>query len=574
MKTEILARRAGRNLPRYTSYPTAPNFSAAVGEDDYRRWLAELPPQLLSFYVHVPFCRSMCWYCGCHTTVTARESPVERYLEALADEVALVAAALPGRMAVGHLHFGGGSPTIMRPEAFLALTARIRERFDMAAEAEVAIEIDPRTLAPEMAEALARAGVNRASLGVQSFDPGVQAAINRHQPFECVADAVARLRAHGIAAINFDLIYGLPRQSLASCMETIEQALRLAPDRLAVFGYAHVPGLKLHQRRIDAGALPQSAARWEQARAIAEALTSAGYVEIGLDPYARPADSLAQAAAAGELHRNFQGYTADACPTLIGLGSSSIGRLPQGYVQNAVGIRDYEQRVGTGRLPVARGYAVDADDRLRAAVIEALMCDRKVDLEALGAEALLDEGALAPLIADGLVIRRGFRLEVPAEARPLVRAVAAAFEDLEGVWSFLFFGYTHCPDVCPLTLSVMAALEDKIGREDVKMVFVTVDPARDDTTRLAEYIGWFNEDFTGVGGTAGQIAGLASQIGIAYQYGPPSGEGDYLVDHTSSVFLLDPQARLVSIFSAPHEVEAMLARFRKIEEFIQSNGRS
>lgn len=152
----------------------------------------------------------------------------------------------------------------------------------------------------------------------------------------------------------------------------------------------------------------------------------------------------------------------------------------------------------------------------------------------------------------------------------------AAFdlEDLEGVWSFLFFGYTHCPDVCPLTLSVMAALEDKIGREDVKMVFVTVDPARDDTARLAEYIGWFNEDFTGVGGTAGQIAGLASQIGIAYQYGPPSGEGDYLVDHTSSVFLLDPQARLVSIFSAPHDVEAMLARFRKIEEFIQSNGRS
>ena len=429
MKPETIARYAERNLPRYTSYPTAPNFSAAVGEAEYRRWLEELPADAeLSLYLHVPFCRSMCWYCGCHTTVTAREAPVTRYLAALAKEIALVGEALPAQRRVSHVHFGGGSPTLMRPEQFANLMAQLRAAFDIVEQAEIAIEIDPRTLTPELTRAMAAAGVNRASLGVQSFDPKVQQAINRVQSFECVARAVEELRSHGIAAINIDLIYGLPRQTAGSCLDTVEQALLLEPDRLAVFGYAHLPGFKLHQRRIDADALPQGSARWEQARAIAQALTRAGYVEIGLDHYADPDDSLAKAAADARLHRNFQGYTTDAAPALIGFGSSSIGRLPQGYVQNAVPIGEYQDRVREGRLPVMRGYAVDAEDRLRAAVIERLMCDQAVDLAAFGAEALLDEAGLAPLIADGLIVRSGYRLEVTAEARPLVRAVAAAFD--------------------------------------------------------------------------------------------------------------------------------------------------
>ena len=429
MEPETIARFADRALPRYTSYPTAPNFSAAVGEADYRAWLAALDSaDALSLYLHVPFCRAMCWYCGCHTTVTARETPVTRYLEALASEIGLVAAAVPARMRVSNLHFGGGSPTLMRPDQLAALTALLRERFDLLDSAEIAIEIDPRTMTAELAAAMARSGFNRASLGVQSFDAQVQRAINRVQSFECVSGAVEALRAHGIAAINFDLIYGLPRQTLGSCLDTVEQALLLEPDRLAVFGYAHVPGFKLHQRRIDSAALPQGPARWEQARSIAQALARAGYVEIGIDHYARPGDALALAAADGGLRRNFQGYTADSAPALIGLGASAIGRLPQGYVQNAVNIGDYEREVALGRLPVVRGYAVDSDDRLRAEVIERLMCEQRVDLAALGAEALLDEGELAPLLAFGLVRRSGYVLEVPADARPLTRAVAAAFD--------------------------------------------------------------------------------------------------------------------------------------------------
>ena len=429
MKPETIARHAERNLPRYTSYPTAPNFSPDVGEIEYRAWLAALPAESdLSLYLHIPFCRSMCWYCGCHTTVTAREAPVTRYLAALDKEIALLADTLPARMRVSHVHFGGGSPTLVRPEEFTGLMDGLRNRFGLLAEAEVAVEIDPRTLSCDLVEAMAGAGVNRASLGVQTFDPDVQREINRVQSFECVARAVEELRARGIAAINFDLIYGLPRQSLASCLETVEQALLLEPDRVAVFGYAHVPGFKLHQRRIDSRQLPSGSERWEQAQAIAQALGRAGYVEIGLDHYARSGDSLAQAAAQGALHRNFQGYTTDSAPALIGLGASSIGRLPQGYVQNVVLVSAYHESVCKGRLPVARGFAIGADDRLRAAVIERLMCDQRVDLAALGAEALLDERMLAPLVADGLVVRDGSRLEVPADARPLVRAVAAAFD--------------------------------------------------------------------------------------------------------------------------------------------------
>ena len=435
MKPETIARYGARAIPRYTSYPTAPNFSAAVDESCYRAWIGELAPATeLSLYLHVPFCRSMCWYCGCHTTVAARLAPVERYLDALSCEIGLVADALPARMSVRHIHFGGGSPTLVPPAEFCALMATLRERFDVAADAEIAIEIDPRTLTCDMVDALAASGVNRASIGIQCFDAEVQAAINRIQTFETTEQAVGQLRRAGIGSINFDLVYGLPRQTITSCIDTVEKALRLAPDRLAVFGYAHVPSFKLHQRRIDGALLPESTARWEQARVIGELLSRAGYVELGLDHYARPDDGLARAAESGCMRRNFQGYTTDACAALIGLGSSSIGRLPQGYVQNSVLISDYEQRVAAGRLPIVRGYAVDADDRLRAAIIERLMCDQRVDLESVCAAFGADPDALARgadldgLLADGLIERRGLTIQVLPEARALLRVVAAAFD--------------------------------------------------------------------------------------------------------------------------------------------------
>ena len=432
---DCLARYGGAAVPRYTSYPTAPHFSEEVGEADYRAWLAQADPATdLSVYVHVPFCRSMCWYCGCHTTVTGRADPVARYMSAMEREVALVAAQLPGQFAIGHLHFGGGTPTQMGPGLFERFMTSLSEHFDVALGAEIAIEIDPRTLTAEMTAMLGRQGVTRASLGVQSFDPSVQQAINRIQTFAETEAAVAGLRAHGVGAINFDLIYGLPHQTVASCIDTVERAVTLRPDRLSVFGYAHVPSFKRHQRKIDTAALPGTAERWAQFAAIADALVAAGYVQVGLDHFALPDDPLAKAAEAGKLARNFQGYTTDAATTLIGLGASAIGQLPLGYVQNVVLIRDYLVRIADGRLPVARGYLLSRDDRLRGRIIARLMCDYEVDVAEIcdrfgeDPDVVYPTDALTRLEEDGLVERSRYAVRVLPAARPLVRSVAAAFD--------------------------------------------------------------------------------------------------------------------------------------------------
>jgi oxygen-independent coproporphyrinogen-3 oxidase len=434
LSPELLARYADARMPRYTSYPTAPNFSNEVGEADYRSWLASLTPGAASLYVHIPFCRAMCWYCGCHTTVASREAPVARYLDSLVKEIELVSRYVRGLRTVSHLHFGGGTPTMMSPDQMRWIMGELRSRFAFEDEAEVAIEIDPRTLSNEMAEVLGECGFNRASLGVQSFDFRVQRAINRVQSFEQTQEAMRLLRANGIERVNFDLIYGLPNQSLESCLDTVEQAVTLRPDRLAVFGYAHVPAFKPHQRRIDEAALPDSDARFVHSRAIADALVRAGYVEIGLDHFALPDDPLAKAAGEGRLHRNFQGYTTDEAGVLIGLGASSIGRMPQGYVQNETRIPVYQRIVNEGRLPVARGYRFAGEDRLRGAVIERLMCDHRVDVGQVCREfdtdpaRLLGSAKLGPLIADGLVEKSGAEISVKPHARPLVRSIAAAFD--------------------------------------------------------------------------------------------------------------------------------------------------
>jgi oxygen-independent coproporphyrinogen-3 oxidase len=434
LTAELLARYGDSRVPRYTSYPTAPHFSADVAEEDYRSWLSRLPSGNASLYLHVPFCRAMCWYCGCHTTVAARDAPISRYLDCLAREIDLVARTAAGPLTVTHVHFGGGTPTLMPAGRMRALMRRLRDLLHVSTDAEIAIEIDPRTLTAEMAAALGQCGFNRASLGVQSFDLEVQRAINRVQSFAQTEAAVRALRSQGIERINFDLVYGLPRQGLESCLETVERALELRPDRFAVFGYAHVPSFKPHQRKIDSDALPDSEARFAQSRAMADALTHAGYVEIGLDHFALPYDPLAAAARDGRLHRNFQGYTTDSADVLIGLGASAIGRMPHGFVQNDVRIPAYERLVREGRLPIARGYRFAGEDRLRGEVIERLMCDHRVDLGAVcgrfGADpaGLLAQAGLQPLLADGLVERDGLQISVRPHARPLVRSVAAAFD--------------------------------------------------------------------------------------------------------------------------------------------------
>lgn len=422
ISAEIFARYAAMHVPRYTSYPTAPHFSPAVDHTEYRRWLRSLPAgDPVSIYLHIPFCREMCWYCACHTTVTHRRAPIARYVSDLSREIELVAAELPGRFRVGHLHWGGGSPTLLAPDQVETLTARLDRHFERDEAAEIAVEIDPRTLTGALARAFGKAGVNRASVGVQSFDPKVQAAINRVQTFATTQSAVRSLRSHGIAAINLDLVYGLPFQTVASCISTVEQALELRPNRLAVFGYAHVPGMKAHQRKIDEATLPSTVERQAQAEAIAATLLRAGYRQVGLDHFVLRSDPLARAAESGMLHRNFQGYTLDPCPVLIGFGVSAIGRLPQGYVQNATRIPDYRRRIGEGRLAAVRGYSLSAEDRRRAAVIEQLMCSYRADVSGISTP-------LEQLEADGLIRRKGDMIEVVEEARPLVRAVAAAFD--------------------------------------------------------------------------------------------------------------------------------------------------
>jgi oxygen-independent coproporphyrinogen-3 oxidase len=426
-----------RRVPRYTSYPTAPHFHAAIGPERAAGWLDALDPgRPLSLYLHVPFCDRLCWYCGCNTKIVARYAPIAEFRDDLAREIDLVADRLPGRFSLSHLHWGGGTPTMLAPDDFQALTDRIARRFDIAGDAEIAIEIDPRNLSAAMAAALSRAGVTRASLGVQDFDAAVQRAVNRIQPYPVTAMAVERLRAAGIAAINLDLIYGLPLQTVDSVLATIDQAATLAPQRIALFGYAHVPWMKRHQRLIDERALPDTAERWRQEQAAAARLQAHGYAWIGLDHFARAEDPLAAAAATGRLRRNFQGYTTDRAAALIGLGPSAIGTLPQGHVQNATDARAWREAVRAGRLATARGIALTAEDRLRGDVIERLMCDLGVDLGAVAARHGRDAGAfaaerpaLAHLAEDGLITLDGNRIALTALGRPLMRVVAAVFDE-------------------------------------------------------------------------------------------------------------------------------------------------
>ncbi len=432
-----LAEKYDLRVPRYTSYPTAPHFGPAVDAARYGQWLEQLPPDAaLSLYLHVAYCAEMCWFCGCHTKITRQYAPVADYMECLWREIDMVANRLPGRMRARHVHFGGGSPTILRPDDFVATIARLRQRFLIAEEAEIAVELDPRTADEAYVQAMAGAGVTRASIGVQDFNPKVQEAINRIQPYDVTARVIAWLRQYGVPEINMDLVYGLPFQTTESLMETVDLAVGFAPKRIALFGYAHVPWMKKHQRLIPEEALPDLAERWRQYEHAQHRLVSVhGYVQVGLDHFARPDDAMAVALAEKRLHRNFQGYTTDEAPILLGFGASGIGSLPQGYVANEGSIHAYKDTIRAGRLAVVRGVGISDDDRLRRALIERLMCDLSLDVEAVCARFGVDAAhfdadldRLAPMQADGLLRREGRVLHITDEGRPLVRAACAVFD--------------------------------------------------------------------------------------------------------------------------------------------------
>jgi len=429
MSQPIPLRYAEARLPRYTSYPTAPHF-APLAECGYRAWLAGMAPDAaLSLYLHVPFCAALCWYCGCHTTVTRNEARIARYGAALAREAAMLAAALPAQGGVSAIHLGGGTPSTLGAVGLRAVFAALRANFRLRADAEIAIELDPRGVHEAVVAALAEAGVNRVSLGVQDIDPAVQARIGRVQPAAEVAAAMRMLRAAGIGAINLDLMYGLPGQEAAHVAATARCAAAFGADRVAVFGYAHVPWAKPNQRAIREAGLPGVLERLQQAEAAEATLVAAGFAAIGLDHFARPADPLAIAAKAGTLHRNFQGYTTDRAPTLLGLGASAIGALPGGYVQNEPDERRYVAAIEAGALPVRRGLALTEDDRLRRHCIERVMCDFALDLGDLP-PALVDatRPALEVLEADGLLHLAPDMLWVTAAGRRHVRHVAACFD--------------------------------------------------------------------------------------------------------------------------------------------------
>lgn len=430
-RINTLLRYGQQRSPRYTSYPTAPHFHTGVDAAVYGDWLDTLDRgKPISLYLHVPYCKSLCWYCGCNTRATTQDGPVEAYLKVLLKELTLVADRLPGRMTVSHLALGGGTPAILNPSQMYRLMSAIRDRFDFVADAELAIEIDPRHFTRDDAEGLARNGFTRASTGVQSFDPAVQRAINRIQPYELVEAAFNRLREAGVMKINADLLYGLPLQTEDSARASAEAAAALNPDRLAVFGYAHVPHMKSHQRLIKDEDLPAAKARLKQADAMEAALIECGHALIGIDHYARPDDPMTRALETGTLRRNFQGYTTDKAETLIALGASAIGQTPQGHVQNKADVRNWMLDVDAGRLPVGKGVAVSREDAMRAAIIEQVMTYLSVDPDAVAACYGLPapQADLEGLIASGVVTIESGRILVNPAYRPLARLVAAAFD--------------------------------------------------------------------------------------------------------------------------------------------------
>ncbi len=433
---EPLLAHASRTLPRYTSYPTALAFQPAPDDTLTRSWLDAIQPtDALSIYVHIPFCERLCWYCGCHTSVPNGYDRIADFLGHLARELELWSDALPPHAGAAHVHFGGGSPNSLSRDDFSGLLAPISRRFALRPGAEVAVELDPGHLDRDFARGLGAAGVTRASLGVQTFDPTVQRLVNRIQPFERVEAAVADIRGGGVEAINFDMMYGLPGQNPDNVTDSLTTALSLAPDRVALFGYAHVPWMKKHQAMIREEDLADVAGRWSQAEAAEAVLLAHGYVRIGMDHFAHPGDPMAAQLSNGGLRRNFQGYTDDPAAVLIGLGPSAISSFPEGFSQNASRVDHWAMAVKRGQLPVSRELATSGEDRLRGAVIERLMCSLEVDVESVCTEhgyavSTLDDEleSARTLMADGLCAVSGRRIRVSPELSRLVRVVAACFD--------------------------------------------------------------------------------------------------------------------------------------------------
>jgi oxygen-independent coproporphyrinogen-3 oxidase len=434
-----LIQKYDRPGPRYTSYPTAPEWTEAFGPSQFSETLERADGEKgpLSIYVHIPFCREMCRFCGCNVVATHDRSRADDYLDVLEREVALVAERIPHRRTVTQLHWGGGTPTFLDEKQLARCHEIIARHFEFAPDAEKAIEIDPAITTRSQVDRLAALGFNRISMGVQDFDPRVQETVGRIQGEKETADLVQAARDNGFKGVNLDLIYGLPHQTPDTWKRTLDRILRIHPDRLAVFGFAYVPWAKPHQRLLPESALPKTAQRVELFLAAVEAFTGAGYRLIGLDHFALEADELARAQDEGALTRNFQGYTVRPADDTVAFGMTSISDISGAYAQNAHRLKDWAEMVTGGTLPVARGTRVTADDVMRRFVINRVMCLLRLDLGEVasrfgGAARAEIEASMRPglgeLVSDGLVTFDGEVLRVTPLGQLLVRNVAMMFD--------------------------------------------------------------------------------------------------------------------------------------------------
>ncbi len=422
-------------VPRYTSYPTAPHFSNDVGADLFGNWISDITPNsAVSLYIHVPFCRRLCWFCACRTQGTQTDNPVIAYVDILKAELDLLAARLPAGVKLSRLHWGGGTPTLLNPTLMRELAQHILGIVPMGPDAEFSVEIDPNEIDEARLDALAEAGMNRASIGVQDFDDQIQKTIGRIQSYDTTRDAIEMIRARGIASLNADILFGLPHQTKTRMTESVQKLLSLNPDRVALYGYAHVPWMAKRQQLIPSDALPTPEQRLDLFDTARRLFMWDNYAEIGIDHFATQDDGLTHALRAGRLKRNFQGYTDDQAKVLIGIGASSISRFPQGYAQNAPATSVHNKAIREGQFSTARGHLFKDQDVLRARLIEALMCDFQID----SAEILRDHDITATELQkmyqtanatfDGLLRVTGDGLYIPQEARALTRMIARSFD--------------------------------------------------------------------------------------------------------------------------------------------------
>ncbi len=424
-------------VPRYTSYPTAPHFEEADNDSLYLEKLKTIAnlDNKISLYIHVPYCDTLCWFCACNTTITTKHERIEAYLHYLKKEMQLLYNSVGKKLHVGRIHWGGGSPSLLNNADWQYMRASLDEFFHIASDAELSIELDPRDIDGSYISILKSVGINRASIGVQDFDFEVQKLINRTQTYEEISSVMTALKQEGFRAINLDVLYGLPLQTEESVAEMAKKVLSLNPDRIALFGYAHVPWMKPHQNHIDESLLPDSYDRYVQFKTIEKIFNDGGYASIGLDHFAKVDDSMYKALKLGNLHRNFQGYTDDVYENMIGIGPSSIGDVNNFFVQNVLSVKQWKEKIDNNMLPIEKQLELDSDDIFYKEIIERFMCDLQVDLKAIAKKHGKDVDfseimqKLEPFVEYGMAEVEDYKITLHMEYRLFCRIIASFFDE-------------------------------------------------------------------------------------------------------------------------------------------------